>query len=216
MRSHGMRLYTEHLSYTTDDGQLYDLLPIPFTADAVQHVARRIRRTQEILETRIAIENASFYVARADRGDVRAGVHQRRAAGGRLLAASGRQQHLRQQRELRLRPRRVHARPACRAGGLHAYGRPLSGSRRPRHRHPRRRRDRPGLGVARHCLPDLRSPAHAAGARLQHPAARPADRARSSESPPSSSGICPRCMLGALERRFASASSSPLRIACRF
>jgi uncharacterized protein len=63
MRSHGMTLYTEHLSYTTDDGQLYDLLPIPFTADAVQHVARRIRRTQEILETRIAIENASFYVA---------------------------------------------------------------------------------------------------------------------------------------------------------
>jgi uncharacterized protein (UPF0276 family) len=63
MRAHGMSLYTEHLSYTTDDGQLYDLLPIPFTADAVQHVARRIRRTQEILETRIAIENASFYVA---------------------------------------------------------------------------------------------------------------------------------------------------------
>lgn len=63
MRAHGMTLYSEHLSYTTDDGQLYDLLPIPFTADAVQHVARRIRRTQEILETRIAIENASFYVA---------------------------------------------------------------------------------------------------------------------------------------------------------
>lgn len=63
MRSHGMRLYTEHLSYTTDDGQLYDLLPIPFTADAVRHVARRIRRAQEILESRIAIENASFYVA---------------------------------------------------------------------------------------------------------------------------------------------------------
>ena len=62
MRAHGMRLYTEHLSYTTDDGQLYDLLPIPFTADAVQHVARRIRQTQEILGARIAIENASFYV----------------------------------------------------------------------------------------------------------------------------------------------------------
>ena len=62
MRTHGMRLYTEHLSYTTDDGQLYDLLPIPFTADAVKHVARRIRRAQDILDTRIAIENASFYV----------------------------------------------------------------------------------------------------------------------------------------------------------
>ena len=63
MRVHGMRLYTEHLSYTTDEGQLYDLLPIPFTQEAVRHVAARIRRAQEILETRIAIENASFYVA---------------------------------------------------------------------------------------------------------------------------------------------------------
>jgi uncharacterized protein len=63
MRAHGIQLYTEHLSYTTDDGQLYDLLPIPFTADAVRHVARRIRRAQEILERRIAVENASCYVA---------------------------------------------------------------------------------------------------------------------------------------------------------
>ena len=63
MRAHGMRLYTEHLAYTTDEGQLYDLLPVPFTGDAVRHVAARIRQTQEILGTRIAIENASFYVA---------------------------------------------------------------------------------------------------------------------------------------------------------
>jgi len=62
MRQHGIRLYPEHLSYTTDDAQLYDLMPIPFTAEAVDYVAERIRRTQEILETRIAIENASFYV----------------------------------------------------------------------------------------------------------------------------------------------------------
>jgi uncharacterized protein (UPF0276 family) len=63
MRAHGISLYTEHLSYTTDEGQLYDLLPIPFTHEAVRHVAGRIRRAQDILETRIAIENASFYVA---------------------------------------------------------------------------------------------------------------------------------------------------------
>jgi uncharacterized protein (UPF0276 family) len=78
MRAHGMDLYTEHLSYTTDDGQLYDLLPIPFTADAVRHVARRIRRAQEILERRIAVENASYYVA-APMAELSAGVHQRRA-----------------------------------------------------------------------------------------------------------------------------------------
>jgi uncharacterized protein (UPF0276 family) len=58
-------LYTEHLSFCSDDGQLYDLLPIPFTGEAVRYVADRIRRTQRILERRIAIENASFYVAPA-------------------------------------------------------------------------------------------------------------------------------------------------------
>ncbi|MFN2309747.1 MAG: DUF692 domain-containing protein [Gammaproteobacteria bacterium] len=56
-------LYTEHLSWCSDDGHLYDLLPIPFTEEAVSHVAARIRRTQEILERRIAVENASYYVA---------------------------------------------------------------------------------------------------------------------------------------------------------
>ena len=61
MDAHGIQLYTEHLSYCSDDGHLYDLLPIPFTADAVKHVAARIRRAQDILERRIAIENASYY-----------------------------------------------------------------------------------------------------------------------------------------------------------
>ncbi|MBI1284655.1 MAG: DUF692 family protein [Thiobacillus sp.] len=63
MDMHGIHLYTEHLSYCSDDGHLYDLLPIPFTEEAVKYVAARIRRTQDILERRIAIENASFYVA---------------------------------------------------------------------------------------------------------------------------------------------------------
>ena len=55
-------LYTEHLSYCSDDGHLYDLLPIPMTEEAVKYVAARIRQTQDILGRRIAIENASFYV----------------------------------------------------------------------------------------------------------------------------------------------------------
>jgi len=62
MDQHGIALFTEHLSYCSDDGHLYDLLPIPFTGEAVRYVAARIRRTQDILERRIAIENASFYV----------------------------------------------------------------------------------------------------------------------------------------------------------
>lgn len=60
---HQIRLYSEHLSYCTGEGHLYDLMPIPFTEEAVKHVAKRIKRTQDILEQRIAIENVSFYAA---------------------------------------------------------------------------------------------------------------------------------------------------------
>jgi len=60
---HGISTYTEHLSYCSDDGHLYDLMPIPFTEEAVHHVAERIRRTQDILERRIAVENVSYYAA---------------------------------------------------------------------------------------------------------------------------------------------------------
>ncbi|MCX7627085.1 MAG: DUF692 domain-containing protein [Methylophilaceae bacterium] len=56
-------LYTEHLAYCSAGGHLYELLPIPATEEAVHHVAARVRRTQEILERRIALENASCYVA---------------------------------------------------------------------------------------------------------------------------------------------------------
>lgn len=57
-------LYTEHLSYCSDtaNGYIYDLLPLPYTEEAVHHIAQRIRQTQDILEQRIAVENASFYV----------------------------------------------------------------------------------------------------------------------------------------------------------
>ncbi len=58
-----VRCYTEHLSYCSDHGHLYDLMPIPFTGEAVEYVAGRIRRTQEILERRIAVEHVSCYAA---------------------------------------------------------------------------------------------------------------------------------------------------------
>ena len=63
MVEHRMPLYTEHLSYCSDHGHLYDLMPIPATWEAVKYVAGRIRRVQDILEQQIAIENASYYVA---------------------------------------------------------------------------------------------------------------------------------------------------------
>ncbi len=60
---HNIRCYSEHLSYCSDDGHLYDLMPIPFTEEAVHYVASRIRRVQEILERKIAVENISYYAA---------------------------------------------------------------------------------------------------------------------------------------------------------
>jgi uncharacterized protein (UPF0276 family) len=61
MAEHNILMYSEHLSYCGDDGHLYDLMPIPFTDDAVTYVADRVRRVQDILEQRIALENVSYY-----------------------------------------------------------------------------------------------------------------------------------------------------------
>lgn len=58
---HDMACYSEHLSYCSDHGQLYDLMPMPFTDAAVRHCAARICQVQDALGRRIAIENVSFY-----------------------------------------------------------------------------------------------------------------------------------------------------------
>ncbi len=63
MAAHQIKFYSEHLSYCSSEGHLYDLMPIPFTQEAVRHVAGRIKRVQDILEQRIAIENVSYYAA---------------------------------------------------------------------------------------------------------------------------------------------------------
>ncbi len=60
-KAHNIQVYTEHLSYCGDSGHLYDLMPIPFTEEAVFYVAQRIARVQELLEMKIGIENISFY-----------------------------------------------------------------------------------------------------------------------------------------------------------
>ncbi|MDJ0758065.1 MAG: DUF692 domain-containing protein [Woeseiaceae bacterium] len=61
MDEHGIEQYSDHLSYTGDHGQLYDLMPIPFTEEAVRYVAERVHRVQDILGRRMALENVSFY-----------------------------------------------------------------------------------------------------------------------------------------------------------
>ena len=65
LREHQVALYSEHLSYCSDDGHLYDLMPIPFTEEAVHYVSGRIRRIQDILEQTLVIENVSYYAAPA-------------------------------------------------------------------------------------------------------------------------------------------------------
>jgi uncharacterized protein (UPF0276 family) len=63
LTKHKVAVYSEHLSYCSDDGHLYDLMPIPFTEEAVHYVASRIRRIQDVLERRMVIENVSYYAA---------------------------------------------------------------------------------------------------------------------------------------------------------
>jgi uncharacterized protein (UPF0276 family) len=54
---------SDHLCWTGVDGMnLHDLLPLPYTEEAVRHVAERIARVQDVLGTRILIENLSSYL----------------------------------------------------------------------------------------------------------------------------------------------------------
>lgn len=63
MRRYKCPLYSEHLTACQDHGQLYDLLPLPFTRKVLRRVVDRIRAVQDALGFRIAIENASYYAA---------------------------------------------------------------------------------------------------------------------------------------------------------
>jgi uncharacterized protein (UPF0276 family) len=63
LKQHRIQLYSEHLSYCSADGHLYDLMPIPFTEEAVNYVAQRVRTVQDILEQPLILENVSYYAA---------------------------------------------------------------------------------------------------------------------------------------------------------
>ena len=60
-----MLIYSEHLSYSSDGGQMYDLMPMPLTYAMVDYVADRIQQVQDILGRRIAVENVSYYATPA-------------------------------------------------------------------------------------------------------------------------------------------------------
>jgi len=63
IKTYDIQCYSEHLSYCSDDGQMYDLMPIPFTEEAVHYVANRIKQVQDIIGQQIAMENVSYYAA---------------------------------------------------------------------------------------------------------------------------------------------------------
>ena len=54
--------YSDHLSFCGDEGYLHELLPLPFTDEAVEHVAQRVAIVQDVLERTIALENISAYL----------------------------------------------------------------------------------------------------------------------------------------------------------
>jgi uncharacterized protein (UPF0276 family) len=54
---------SDHLCWTAVDGvNLHDLMPLPYTEEALMHVARRVRQVQDFLGRRILLENVSSYV----------------------------------------------------------------------------------------------------------------------------------------------------------
>ena len=62
MTQYNSTFFSEHLSYCECEGHLYDLLPMPFTEEAVKHVAQRIRYVQDFLGLQSSLENTSYYL----------------------------------------------------------------------------------------------------------------------------------------------------------
>jgi uncharacterized protein len=56
-------LVSDHLSFGGfGPHRAYDLWPMPYTEEAIQHVAARVRHVQELLGRQICLENVSSYV----------------------------------------------------------------------------------------------------------------------------------------------------------
>ncbi|MBM3622644.1 MAG: DUF692 domain-containing protein [Alphaproteobacteria bacterium] len=61
------RVVSDHLCFTGHAGiNLHDLLPLPYTEEALAHVATRVARVQDFLGRRILLENVSSYVRYAE------------------------------------------------------------------------------------------------------------------------------------------------------
>ena len=57
------RWISDHLCWTgVDNTNLHDLMPLPYTEEALQHVVERVSAVQDILGRRLLLENVSSYV----------------------------------------------------------------------------------------------------------------------------------------------------------
>lgn len=64
--THQIETYSEHLSYCSHNGQMYDLMPIPFSIEAAKYVATRVQRVQDIIQRPLILENVSTYAMLGD------------------------------------------------------------------------------------------------------------------------------------------------------
>lgn len=62
IREHEIPFASDHICFSSyHQVQFDDLLPLPFTEEAVKHLSKRIRQVEEMLEVPFAVENASYY-----------------------------------------------------------------------------------------------------------------------------------------------------------
>ncbi|HYO59399.1 DUF692 domain-containing protein [Archangium sp.] len=61
-RQVGLAWWSDHLSYSSANGvRFHDLLPLPSTEEAVEHVVHRIREAQQWVDAPLLVENISYY-----------------------------------------------------------------------------------------------------------------------------------------------------------
>ncbi|MCA9524674.1 MAG: DUF692 domain-containing protein [Myxococcales bacterium] len=63
IRATGARWFSDHLCFSSAFGvEYHDLLPVPFTAEALDHVVARVKQVQTIANVPFLLENPSYYV----------------------------------------------------------------------------------------------------------------------------------------------------------
>lgn len=86
VRRYEPALVSEHACWGHVDGEHFnDLLPLPYTEEAVEHLAARVREVQDFLGRQILVENLSAYVSFASsqlsEGDFLAALVERSGCG---------------------------------------------------------------------------------------------------------------------------------------